>query len=85
MNQFDKDANSELKKIWLEVNKTLKTKQWFRFTLPDHILRTFNRDEYYAAMSWLRRCAWIVRQHIEVQLNHLPPEVKWFQLNEGHS
>ncbi len=29
----------------------------FKFTLPDKVIRSMNRKQYYTVMSWLRLCA----------------------------
>lgn len=36
----------------------------FRFTLPDHVLREMNRQQYKSAMRWLRLTARIVDKKI---------------------
>ena len=60
---------------------------WFVFSLPEENIREMNRKEYYAVMSYLRRCRRIVADRIELMLMslHKMPEVKWFQLNADHS
>lgn len=61
---------------------------WFTFTVPDSILRTMNKAEYKEAMSWLRLCRRKINEAITPEfLNKclIPPEIKWFQLNAGHS
>ena len=76
-NEFDKKALAHLKQL----------RPCFRFSLPDNIIREMNRQEYYAAMSWLRNCRRIVADRIDAKINiqmHTP-EVKWIQLNAEHS
>ena len=34
----------------------MKKKHWFRLTLAENVIRTMTREQYKAAMRWLRQC-----------------------------
>lgn len=38
---------------------------WFRLVLREDVARKMNRQQYKAAMSWLRKCARIMREQME--------------------
>lgn len=44
--------------------------QCFTFSLPDNIIREMNRKEYYAAMSWIRKCRRIVADRIDAMIKY---------------
>lgn len=39
-------------------------RRWFRLSIRDDVLRTMTRQQYRAAMSYLRRCARIISEHL---------------------
>ncbi len=42
----------------------------FKLTIKDKLLRTMNRKQYYAAMSWLRLCERRIHERIDYDKIH---------------
>lgn len=72
--EFDAQARVVCERLNREAAE--KAPKWFTFALPDHILRTMNKAQYKAAMSWLRRCRRKIREDISKTVVIWPSELK---------
>lgn len=55
--------------ISISKDKSMK-ERWFKYVLPDSILRTMSRKQYKATMHWLRFAAWRVSNAINWEQYH---------------
>ena len=74
--KFDKEAVTACNEMYQELKKQLPTGNWFKFTLPGEILRTMNKAQYKAAMSWLRRARRIVQEEMNKSVMIIPDELR---------